>query len=94
MDLNMDWIESVQVNKSATERRASTLGTRRSVKKQNQVAWLLKAITLIDLTTLAGDDTELRVKRLCAKAKYTCANCLQHALQQADKRLITASIKK
>ena len=58
MNLNLDWIESIQVNKSAIERRASTLGKRRSVKKQHQAAWLLKAITLIDLTTLSGDDTD------------------------------------
>jgi deoxyribose-phosphate aldolase len=56
------------VNRSAVERRASTLGTRRTVKKAWQAAWLLKAVTLMDLTTLAGDDTPGRVRRLCAKA--------------------------
>ncbi|WP_223788085.1 deoxyribose-phosphate aldolase [Marinicella meishanensis] len=92
MDLNLDWIESIQVNKSATERRAATLGTRRSVKKQNQVAWLLKAITLIDLTTLAGDDTELRVKRLCAKAKKPLSQDLIAALDIADLKLTTGAV--
>lgn len=67
--LTTDWFEGHAVNLSATERRASTLGTRRTVKKEWQAAWLLRAITCIDLTTLAGDDTEGRVQRLCAKAK-------------------------
>jgi len=67
--LNLDWVESVRVNTSAVERRASTLVTRRSVKKDWQVAWLLRAITCMDLTTLSGDDTDERVRRLCAKAR-------------------------
>ncbi len=68
MALDMDWVRAVQANTSAIERRAATLPGRRSVKKEYQAAWLLKAITLIDLTTLSGDDTEGRVRRLCAKA--------------------------
>ncbi len=67
--LDMDWLDNVAMNRSALERRAGTIGARRSVKKQHQAAWLLKAITLIDLTTLNSDDTDGRVKRLCAKAK-------------------------
>lgn len=69
MALDLDWVASVQANTSAIERRAATLGGRRSVKKDYQAAWLLKAISLIDLTTLAGDDTAGRVQRLCAKAR-------------------------
>ncbi|MEZ5910811.1 MAG: deoxyribose-phosphate aldolase [Paracoccaceae bacterium] len=69
MALDLDWVAAVQANTSAIERRAATLPGRRSVKKDHQAAWLLKAITLIDLTTLAGDDTEGRVRRLCAKAR-------------------------
>lgn len=67
--LTPDWFDRYVVNLSATERRAATLPARRTVKKEWQAAWLLRAITCIDLTTLAGDDTEGRVKRLCAKAK-------------------------
>jgi deoxyribose-phosphate aldolase len=67
--LNLDWVENVRVNTSAVERRAATLATRRTVKKDWQIAWLLRAITCMDLTTLSGDDTDERVKRLCAKAK-------------------------
>jgi deoxyribose-phosphate aldolase len=67
--LNLAWFEHVEVNTSAAERRAATLTTRRSVKKAYQAAWLVKALQCIDLTTLAGDDTAERVKRLCEKAK-------------------------
>jgi len=67
--LNLDWVESVRVNTSAVERRASTLVTRRTVKKDWQIAWLIRAITCMDLTTLSGDDTDERVRRLCAKAR-------------------------
>ena len=69
MALDLDWVASVQANTSAIERRAASLTGRRSVKKEFQAAWLLKAISLIDLTTLSGDDTPDRVKRLCAKAR-------------------------
>jgi deoxyribose-phosphate aldolase len=67
--LNLDWIDAVRVNTSAVERRAQTIGTRRTVKKDWQAAWLLRAISCMDLTTLSGDDTEERVRRLCAKAR-------------------------
>ncbi len=67
--LDMQWVRSVQANTSAIERRAATLPGRRSVKKDYQAAWLLRALTCIDLTTLAGDDTANRVRRLCAKAR-------------------------
>lgn len=68
-DLDMDWLDTVRMNRSALERRAASIGARRSVKKNHQAAWLLKAITLIDLTTLNSDDTAGRVRRLCAKAR-------------------------
>lgn len=67
--LNLDIVESLTVNRSAVERRAATLGGRRTVKKEWQAAWLLRAIECIDLTTLSGDDTPGNVHRLCAKAK-------------------------
>ncbi|WP_147109378.1 deoxyribose-phosphate aldolase [Tateyamaria sp. syn59] len=67
--LDLDWIARVQANTSAIERRCATLPGRRSIKKDHQAAWLLKAISCIDLTTLSGDDTERRVHRLCAKAR-------------------------
>ncbi|MDO9525076.1 MAG: deoxyribose-phosphate aldolase, partial [Gemmobacter sp.] len=69
MPLDLDWVAAVQANTSAIERRAATLPGRRSVKKDWQAAWLCKAISVIDLTTLSGDDTPGRVRRLCAKAR-------------------------
>lgn len=68
--LNLDWVKEVRVNTTAIERRAASMGGRRTVKKEWQAAWLLRAITCMDLTTLSGDDTAERVKRLCSKAKY------------------------
>ena len=69
MPLDLARVAAVQVNRSAVERRAATIPTRRTVKKEWQAAWLLRAITCIDLTTLAGDDTPGNVRRLCAKAR-------------------------
>jgi len=68
-DFTPDWFEAQQVNTPAADRRAASLTARRSVKKDWQAAWLARAITCIDLTTLAGDDTAGRVQRLCAKAR-------------------------
>src|SRR5262245_27083040 len=67
--LDMGWVHETRINRSAVERRAATLITRRTVKKEWQAAWLLRAIACIDLTTLAGDDTPGNVARLCAKAR-------------------------
>jgi deoxyribose-phosphate aldolase len=66
--LSRDWVDNVRVNTSAVERRAATLVARRTVKKDWQIAWLLRAVSCMDLTTLSGDDTDERVRRLCAKA--------------------------
>lgn len=82
--LDLDAVRAIRVNKSAAERRAATIGTRRTVKKEFQAAWLLKAITLMDLTTLAGDDTASNVKRLCAKARRPLRDDLLERLQVAD----------
>jgi deoxyribose-phosphate aldolase len=68
--LNLDWVREVRVNTSAVERRAQSHTARRPVKKDWQAAWLLRAITCMDLTTLSGDDTDERVRRLCAKGKH------------------------
>jgi deoxyribose-phosphate aldolase len=78
--LRLDWFEGVQVNLSAAERRAATLGTRRTVKKTYQAAWLVKALQCIDLTTLAGDDTPGRVHRLCWKARRPLREDIVEAL--------------
>src|SRR5579864_298887 len=68
--INLDWVRQARVNTSAVERRAQTHVARRTVKKEWQAAWLLRAITCMDLTTLSGDDTDERVRRLCAKGRH------------------------
>jgi len=80
MPLDMDWVRQVRVNRSAVERRATTIPTRRTVKKEWQAAWLLRAITCIDLTTLQGDDTPGNVLRLCAKARHPVRQELLEAI--------------
>ncbi len=92
MPLELDWVRDARVNRSAVERRAATLTTRRSVKKEWQAAWLLKAITVIDLTTLAGDDTPGRVRRLCGKALRPVRDDLLEALGVADLGLTVAAV--
>lgn len=84
MPLDLGWVKSLRVNLSAAERRAATLGTRRSVKKDWQAAWLLRAITCIDLTTLAGDDTPSNVQRMCAKARQPVRQDMLDALGVGD----------
>jgi len=82
--LTPEWFESIQVNTPAAERRAATLGARRSAKKEYQAAWLVKAVTCIDLTTLAGDDTAGRVHRLAMKARRPIRDDIVNALGLAD----------
>ena len=86
MNLDTDLVNNIRVNLSAIERRTSTLTKRRSVKKEYQAAWLLKAISLIDLTTLSGDDTAGKVERLCEKAKRPISSDLLNllGLKQGD----------
>ncbi len=78
--LDLDVVRAIRVNRSAVERRAATIPTRRTVKKEWQAAWLLRAITLMDLTTLSGDDTASNVRRLCAKARNPVREDLVEAL--------------
>jgi len=90
--LNLDWVEEVRVNTSAVERRAQSLVTRRTVKKEWQVAWLLRAITCMDLTTLSGDDSHQRVLRLCAKAKQPVQQSIMKQLGLEDFQLKVAAV--
>ncbi len=90
--LDMGWIESVRVNRSAVERRAATLTTRRTVKQIWQAAWLLRAITFLDLTTLSGDDTPSNVQRLCAKARQPVRADLLAALGASDLPLCVGAV--
>jgi deoxyribose-phosphate aldolase len=90
--LDLDVIRSLRVNRSAVERRAATIPTRRTVKKEWQAAWLLRAITCIDLTTLQGDDTPGNVLRLCAKARRPVRADLLAALGVAQLDLSVAAV--
>jgi deoxyribose-phosphate aldolase len=92
MPLNLDWVEEIQVNTSAVERRAATIPARRSVKKEWQAAWLLRAIACMDLTTLSGDDSAERVKRLCAKARRPLQDHLVKALGIEELNLTTGAV--
>ncbi len=92
MPLELDWVEEVRINRSAVERRAATLRTRRTVKKEWQAAWLLRAVTLMDLTTLSGDDTPGRVRRLCAKARRPVRLELLEAMGAAQLPIRVAAV--
>jgi deoxyribose-phosphate aldolase len=92
MPLNLDWVMNARVNRSAVERRTATLPGRRSIKKEWQAAWLLRAITCIDLTTLAGDDTPGRVKRLCAKARQPVRPDMLARLGVAEQNITVGAV--
>jgi deoxyribose-phosphate aldolase len=82
--LDLDVVRDVRINTSAVERRAGSIGARRSIKKEWQAAWLLKAVSCIDLTTLSGDDTRGNVRRLCAKARQPVRRDILEQLGAAD----------
>ena len=92
LPLDLGWVRACRVNLSAVERRAATLGTRRSVKKEYQAAWLLRTITCIDLTTLSGDDTPGNVHRLCMKARQPVRPDLLAALGMENERLTVGAV--
>jgi deoxyribose-phosphate aldolase len=90
--LSLDWVRDVRVNTSAVERRAQSHTARRTVKKEWQAAWLLRAITCMDLTTLSGDDTDERVRRLCAKAKHPIQQELEQKLGIEELHIKVAAV--
>ncbi len=92
LDYSDGLFRDIRVNKSAVEHRAATITKRRSVKKDNQAGWLLKSIACMDLTTLAGDDTPAKVRRLCAKGRQPLTGELVDALDIAQLRLTVAAI--
>ncbi|WP_424929891.1 deoxyribose-phosphate aldolase [Amaricoccus tamworthensis] len=92
MPLDLGILNNVRVNRSATERRVAALPGRRAVKGPAQSAWLLKAVTCIDLTTLNGDDTEGRVRRLCAKARQPVRPDILEGLGMGDRRITTGAV--
>ena len=90
--LDLDGVRAIRVNRSAVERRAATIPTRRTVKKDWQAAWLLRAVTCIDLTTLQGDDTPGTVVRLCAKARSPVRHDLLDALGMAGRGITVGAV--
>jgi deoxyribose-phosphate aldolase len=92
MELDLGMVEAQRVNLSAGERRVASLPGRRTVKKDAQAAWLLKALTCIDLTTLNGDDTAGRVRRLCAKAANPIRQDLLDAIGMGDRKITTGAV--
>jgi deoxyribose-phosphate aldolase len=90
--LNLDWVREVRVNTSAVERRVQSHVARRTVKKQWQAAWLLRAITCMDLTTLSGDDTDERVRRLCAKGRRPIQQEIEQKLGIEELQIKVAAV--
>jgi len=90
--LDLDWLNSVRVNRSAAERRVTALTSRRTVKQAWQIAWLLRAVRCLDLTTLGGDDSPGRIRRLCAKAKHPVRADLLTAMEATDLGMRTAAV--
>ena len=91
-NLDLNWVNNINVNLSAVERRTTTLVKRRSIKKEYQASWLLKAITLIDLTTLSGDDTFGKVDRLCKKALSPIASNILSELEISENSLKVGAV--
>ena len=90
--LDLSFLTRTRINRSAVERRAATLTTRRTVKKEWQAAWLLRAVSVMDLTTLSGDDTPGNVQRLCAKARRPVRDDLLEALGMAGRGLHVGAV--
>ena len=91
-DLDFKWIDDIKINLSAVERRTTSLTKRRTVKKEYQVAWLLKSITLLDLTTLSGDDTFGKIDRLCQKALQPISLKILDSLEIKGEKILVGAV--
>ena len=91
-DLDLKWIDDIKINLSAVERRTTSLTKRRTVKKEYQVAWLLKSITLLDLTTLSGDDTFGKIDRLCQKALQPISLKILDSLEIKGEKILVGAV--
>jgi|TARA_B110000444_G_C18816106_1_gene585213 deoxyribose-phosphate aldolase len=92
VDFQVDRFCDININRSSVEQRCAEYGKRRSIKKDKQAAWLLKVLTLIDLTTLSGDDTNARVRRLCRKALNPINSDLKAKLSIDSLHITTAAV--
>lgn len=79
--LDLQFVENADINTPAVTARAATHSARRSIKMKWQIAWLLRSIQCMDLTTLSGDDTPGKVGKLCAKARNPLPIDVRDALQ-------------
>ncbi|XP_069618849.1 deoxyribose-phosphate aldolase [Ranitomeya imitator] len=91
-EMDLGWVSRVAVNQPAVLRRAEQIQSRRTVKKDWQAAWLLKAVTCMDLTTLSGDDTAANVHRLCYKAKHPIRDDLLRSIKMDDSDIVTGAV--
>ena len=91
-DLDHKWIDNLKINLSAVERRTNSLTKRRTVKKEYQVAWLLKSITLLDLTTLSGDDTFGKIERLCQKSLQPISMNILNSLSLKNEKIFVGAV--
>lgn len=91
-ELDLGWLNSIHVNTAAVHQRAANLQSRKAVKGSYQAAWLLRAVTCIDLTTLGGDDTDSNVMRLCAKASRAVSEDMLEALGFEAGNIQTAAV--
>ena len=92
INLHEAWINETRVDLPAIKRRSATLGTRRTVKKQWQAAWMCRALSCIDLTTLAGDDTDANVQRLCLKAAKPIRSDIMSAIGMEEQNLTVGAV--
>ncbi|KAK6292311.1 hypothetical protein J4Q44_G00368950 [Coregonus suidteri] len=90
--LDLEWVSKVRVNTQAVLKRAQQIQGRNKNKKQWQAAWLLRAVTCIDLTTLAGDDTPGNVHRLCMKATQPVRTDLLKSMDMHNEGVTTAAV--
>lgn len=91
---------SPAVDQVGVEERAARLAER-SIKKDSKVTALKLALSMLDLTTLEGRDTEGKVKQLCSKAMhlhdripdlpYVAAICVYPSLVQVAKSALQGS---
>lgn len=65
---DLEWARAARVSPTALARRAAAVGRARRRSGRSEPELLARAVRLLDLTTLAGDDTPDHVARLAAAA--------------------------
>jgi deoxyribose-phosphate aldolase len=99
----MHFSQTISIDQLGVEERIARFNTR-SIKKASKVQGLKLALSMIDLTTLEGKDTQGKVKQLCYKAQHIADNLTQlpsvaaicvypNHVKTAKKSLINSTIK-